>query len=99
MPPNVNNIDWSLSVQIGPINPTVLPQRLADEPVWVAQKRYQSWHDKKVCSGLRDVTCGQLFVDKTLVTTFSAERLPTEGYSELVPKQLGPYRVLRVRRE
>lgn len=81
------------------INHAALLQKLTNDHLRVAQKRYNSHRNKTVRSESIYSPGDYLLVYRLLLASTATERLAAEGFSNLMPKRNGQYRVLDVRPE
>lgn len=93
---DVNNFYLSLALLVRLINRAALLRRLADKNLKVGQHRYKWYHGKKIRFEPKYASVTYLSVDRAPLTASGAEWLTAEGYSELIPKRHGPYRVLSI---
>lgn len=99
MPPDVSNIHSPIAMLISQINRNTLPRGLADKmPGW--HSIATTWeHDKKVSFDPMYAAGDYVFVVKPPLPTLTSKQLAAEGYSTLMPKRHGLYRVLSFRPE
>lgn len=80
-----------------PINCAVVTWRSCAKHLWAAQNRYKSDSDKKVRSEPTHATGDCLFGSRPPLTTSATEHLTSAGFSNVLAKKHGLYRMMHVR--